>query len=195
MSTDVLGRVVEGASGMTLDRFVESNIYRPLGMDDTFSGCPAENGHDWLRLTSLGQTAYRKIAEKAVVNTTSRLASLFSSDYPYCQIPQVSFWWRRAMLHGSDYMRFCQMLLNGGKLNGVRLLRAETVKMMTTDQLGNLNGRPVWVWFRHQSRHTSRHGQLRGILRFGGFWSTSFRISPRGDWVVITMPQLAWDFD
>ena len=82
-----------------------------------------------------------------------------------------------------DYMRFCQMVLNGGVLNGVRLLREETVRMMTTNQFG----------FGVMPNTEDVHEQLRGAYWGGGFWSMCFRISPRGDWIIIIMSQKAAD--
>jgi hypothetical protein len=93
-------------------------------------------------------------------------------------------------------MRFFQMILNGGKLNGVRLLEAETVRMMTTEQLGDLKedgGLGFGFGIKRDTQIVPV--QLRSSYDSAGFWSTQCRISPRGDWIVIAMLQLAWDFD
>jgi CubicO group peptidase (beta-lactamase class C family) len=102
----------------------------------------------------------------------------------------------------SDYMRFCQMLLNGGELDGKRLLRRETVEMMTLDQLRGVEipdpttppdlidqfGLGFTIY---DDQNPNEH--LRGAYAWFGFWSTSFRIAPRGDWIIVTMSQVAWD--
>lgn len=89
-------------------------------------------------------------------------------------------------------MRFCQMLLNGGKLDGIRLLRDETVRTMTTNQIGHA---PLEFGFGVAVTPDSAevHQQLRASYAWAGFWSTSFRVSPRGDWAIVTMTQRAWD--
>ena len=97
----------------------------------------------------------------------------------------------------SDYMRFCQMLKNGGEFNGVRLLKEETVGLMTTDKLNRLptKNRPPEFGFGFTifPDEPDVHEQLRGAYAWFGYWTTSFRVSPRGDWVLITMSQRAWD--
>ena len=119
MSYDVLGRVVEVASGMTLDKFFEERIYKPLGMND--SGFRV-TGEDVDRLVYL------------------------NSQWPlYIDITDPN----RKYLSGSggsvstamDWARFAQMLLNGGELEGKRLLKPETVAFITSDLLGPLGNR------------------------------------------------------
>ncbi len=113
VSTDVLGRVVEVASGMDLDRFIAARITGPLKMPDTgFFLTPAQ---------------------------ATRLAL---PDSPMA-MPPTNLTLRPTYLSGgggmlstaSDYARFAQMLLNGGQLDGVRLLAPHTVTLMTSDQL------------------------------------------------------------
>lgn len=113
VSTDVLGRVVEVASGMDLDHFIAARITGPLKMRDTgFFLTPAQ---------------------------ATRLAL---PDSPMA-MPPANLTLRPSYLSGgggmlstaSDYARFAQMLLNGGQLDGVRLLAPHTVTLMTSDQL------------------------------------------------------------
>ena len=119
MSYDVLGRVVEVASGMTLDKFFEERIYEPLGMND--SGFRV-TGEDVDRLVYL------------------------NPQWPlYIDVTDPN----RKYLSGSggsvstamDWARFAQMLLNGGELEGKRLLKPETVAFITSDLLGPLGNR------------------------------------------------------
>ena len=84
------------------------------------------------------------------------------------------------------------MLLNGGQLNGVRLLKEETVKLMTVEQTGDLASN-FGFGFTMFPDTPDVHAQLRDAYAWSGFWSTSFRISPRGDWILITMSQVEWD--
>lgn len=89
------------------------------------------------------------------------------------------------------------MLLNRGELGGVHLLKKDTVNMMTSNQICDLTmrGTPGKFGFGLAllPETSDIHEQLRGSYAWAGYWSTSFRISPRGDWILITMSQLAWD--
>ena len=113
VSSDVLGRVVEVVSGVELDRFVSEQITGPLKMADT---------------------GFYLTAKQA-----SRLAHpdspmLLADTDPTIKPPILSG--GGGMLSGAgDYARFCQMLLNRGELDGVRILSPKTVDLMTSDQL------------------------------------------------------------
>lgn len=111
VSTDVLGRVVEVAAGMDLDLFVEERITGPLKMSDTgFRVKP----------TALGRLA-RPDAETGTIDPTQKPAILSGGGGMFST--------------AGDYARFAQMLLNGGLLEGVRILSPKTVALMTSDQL------------------------------------------------------------
>ena len=115
MSTDVLGRVVEAASGMDLDRFIIERICKPLGLSDT----------------SFGPIAYARAAQPQV--------DAASGKRPPMRDPTVRSNWisgGSALLSTArDYVRFCQMLLNGGNLGDVRLVSPATIALMTSDHL------------------------------------------------------------
>ena len=121
MSTDVLGRIVEVASGIPFDRFIEERITKPLGMRDTAFYVNAAQAP---RLAEPQvEAATGKRPEFATVeNLTKEKVKWFSGG---------------GGLHStaSDYARFCQMLVNGGELDGVRLLSPKTLAVMTADQL------------------------------------------------------------
>jgi CubicO group peptidase (beta-lactamase class C family) len=124
-STDVLGRLVEVWSGQTLDVFFEERIFKALNMPDTAFWAPEEK-HD--RLTKL----YRQKNDGTLTPN-------------YADPSQDRFRWPVRWFSGGggltgttmDYARFCQMMLNGGELEGVRLLKKETVELMTRDHLGD----------------------------------------------------------
>jgi CubicO group peptidase (beta-lactamase class C family) len=193
MSTDVLGRVVEVVSGVTLDRFFDDKILKPLGMNDTGFHVSQDKVGRLAAVYIPGEGGIRKLAggEIGPGNLTS--------DYPYSKSHKYLAGGGGLCSTPSDYMRFCQMLLNGGELNGVRLLRPETIKMMTANQIGELKLADLDVidrfgfGFTVNSDDERHHEQLRGAYAWFGHWSTSFRISPNGDWVLVTMTQLVWD--
>jgi CubicO group peptidase (beta-lactamase class C family) len=115
MSTDVLGRVVEAASGVDLDRFIVERICEPLGLKDT----------------SFGPIAYARAAQPQLDSLTGKR--------PPMRDPTIRSTWisgGSALLSTAhDYARFCQMLLNGGELDGTRLVSPTTIALMTSDHL------------------------------------------------------------
>jgi CubicO group peptidase (beta-lactamase class C family) len=113
VSTDVLGRVVEVASGMDLDAFIQERVTGPLKMNDTgFWVKPAAIS----RLAKADQKSNLPFAEPtAKPDLLSGGGGMFST--------------------AGDYARFSQMLLNGGELEGVRILGPKTIALMTSDQL------------------------------------------------------------
>jgi CubicO group peptidase (beta-lactamase class C family) len=116
MSTDVLGRVVEVASGMALDRFIVERICSPLGLADTDFGPidAARSAQPQIDPASGKRPPMRDTMIRA--RWISGGSALLST--------------------ASDYVRFCQMLLNGGELGGTRLLSPTTVALMASDHLG-----------------------------------------------------------
>ena len=120
-SSDVAGRIIEVVSGMPLDRFMADRIFGPLGMKDTYFEVPAAKRS---RLTG-----YYGI-------TSGPPALLDSPDTgSYTRPPGYLSGGGGLVSSAPDYLRFAQMILNGGELDGVRLLRRETVTRMLTNQL------------------------------------------------------------
>ena len=122
--TTVLGRLVEVWSGQPFDTFVTERILKPLGMNDTSFWV---EGKAQARLA----TVYRRAQAGGLA--------------PFEIEEDVPFTTRPALIEGAvglvstapDFLRFCQMLLNKGELDGVRLLSAATVEMMTTNGLSS----------------------------------------------------------
>lgn len=113
VSTDVLGRVVEVASGKDLDSFVRERITGPLKMNDTGF---------WVKPAAASRLARPEGPANAAFEDETKKPNIFSGG--------------GGMLStAGDYSRFCQMLLNGGELDGVRILSPKTIALMTTDQL------------------------------------------------------------
>lgn len=118
---DTLGRIVEIVSGMPLDRFLRQRIFEPLGMRDTYFNVPEAERSRQVPL-------YRR--NGAEWQTTEPMALLGSPVY----------FSGAAGLNSTagDYLRFEQMLLNGGELNGKRLLSPKTVQLMAMNHVGDL---------------------------------------------------------
>ncbi len=136
VSTDVLGRVVEVASGMPLDEFFRTEIFEPLGMTDTSFSVPV-GSRDRCASLYLGQgPAGPAFASPVDLNPPTGLSLLSGGG---------GLWGTAA-----DYMKFCNMLLGGGSTRGVRLLGDRTVSYMTSNHLpGNADleefGRPLFA--------------------------------------------------
>jgi len=189
MSTDVLGRVVEVASAVPLDRFLEERVFSPLGMKDTFFKVPSRKLPRLVSAYFPAEGAIRKLKDSEIVKDGHEL---ISADYPYLESHKYVSGGGGLCSTAADYMRFCEMLANLGELNGARLLREDTVKEMTTNQLVNLPDR-FGFGFGISGDTDDIHKQLRGSYGWAGYWSTSFRISRQRDWILITMSQVAWD--
>jgi CubicO group peptidase (beta-lactamase class C family) len=121
VSTDVLGRVVEVASGKSLDTFFAEEIFAPLGMTDCGFQVPAQHQD---RLAAL----YVRASGKDLVRN-DRMGSAATRE------PAVLSGGGGLVGTAADYHRFTRMLLGRGKLDGVRLLGSRTVDYMTRNQL------------------------------------------------------------
>jgi CubicO group peptidase (beta-lactamase class C family) len=119
MSTDVLGRIVEVVSGMALDQFVEERITKPLRLTATgFSVSEAQGGN---------------VAQPQIDATTGKRPAVMVENATIK--PKWLSGGGGMFSTAEDYSRFAQMLLNGGELDGVRLLSPKTVTLMTADHL------------------------------------------------------------
>ena len=119
----VLGRVVEIVSGMNLDQFFKQRIFIPLEMNNTFFDIPANRISDVASVyTRVGETLVKQMPAAALP-------------------PGVEFYSGAGGLTGSaeDYLLFCEMLLNGGQLNGARILSRKSVELMTDNAIGELD--------------------------------------------------------
>ena len=119
LSTDVLGRVIEAASGKRLGDFMAERIFQPLGMVDTAFYVPAPKTP---RLTA-------SFDKDPATGTPFKLIDV-------SKLPGNDSGGAGAVSTAPDYLRFAQMMLNGGVLDGQRILSRTTVRWMTTDHLG-----------------------------------------------------------
>jgi CubicO group peptidase (beta-lactamase class C family) len=184
---DTLGRIVEILSGMTLDQFFKTRIFDPLGMKDTFFTVPAGRVADVA-------TPYTR-NESALVRPPAPAAARAESSGPYFS--------GAGGLTGSaaDYLAFSQMLLNGGQLDGVRLLGRKTVELMTSDAIGALDlgnyagdqvlkgyGFGLGVRVRRSTGDTGWMG-TPGDFGWAGALGTYFWIDPKEQLIGIVMIQ------
>jgi CubicO group peptidase (beta-lactamase class C family) len=135
LSFDVLGRVVEVASGKSLAEFCRERIFGPLKMEDTGFFLPKEK---WPRLSALytpgpDQTLTQLGAEPITAGTF-----VFSASVPLHEDGRYYSGGAGLVSTLGDYFRFCHMLLNRGELDGARVLKPDTVDRITRNQVGEL---------------------------------------------------------
>lgn len=179
-SIDVLGCVVERASGMPLDRFIRTRITEPLGMTDThFYLPPAKRGR--LAVVYGSGPAGRLI--RAPEGPTGQGA--------YVDGPRVSFAGGAGLLAtAGDYARFLEMIRNGGVSGGRRFLSARAVALMTTNQIGARRG-PNGLGYGYGFETTDRYGAKDmdsvGAFGWGGAYGSIYRVDPASGLVIVLM--------
>ena len=212
ISTDVLGRLVEVWSGLSLEDFFQQRIFNPLQMLDTGFHVTAENQARFAALYSpLSGADMSHVAKSgdalAVVKPPGIKLQEGSAKSSYFEPASLFSGGGGLVSSMADYARFCQMLLNKGELDGKRLLGRKTVEYMRTNQLPNNSdmadmGQPVWS-------ETSYDGNGFGLgfavvldpvkahiitsvgeHHWGGAASTFFWIDPVEDLYVIFLTQL-----
>jgi len=180
-SHDVLAYLVEQLSGQRFDEYCRRTIFEPLGMRDTVFGMPQERANRF-------PTAYRTDAAGALVAYT-REEDVYPhfTTHPFGGVSVAST--------AEDYLRFAQMLLNGGELNGVRILGPKTVELLGSDNLPP--GTSYWAPGMRFGLGVSvlTDAPQAGIVgskgQFGwpGLASTWFAVDPAQDMVAIVMTQ------
>ncbi|MCK8490486.1 beta-lactamase family protein [Spirosoma sp. RP8] len=172
LSVDVAGYLIELLSGQTLDQFLRTRLFEPLGMNDTYFYLPAQKQD---RLTNL----YTEDSSTKV----RLLPSLngISADYPK---QTGTYYSGGAGLSSTlyDYAIFLQMMLNGGEYNGKRFLSPTTVRLITTNQIGDLNqgANKFGLGFSITSeRSATRLPVSQGSFDWGGFFGTTYWVDPK----------------
>jgi CubicO group peptidase (beta-lactamase class C family) len=167
LSLDVLGRLVEVLSGMPLDQFFRTRIFEPLGMKDTYFGLPPEKTN---RLVSLHQMRDGKLVSTHDDASNLRLPTR-----------RVTYFSGGGGLSGTtaDYARFLQLFLNGGELDGKRLLGRKTVELMLTNQIGALQP-PFGLGFQVETPEEDfKSPSSIGTFSWGGAFNTSYWADPK----------------
>jgi CubicO group peptidase (beta-lactamase class C family) len=176
-STDVLGHVIERVSGQSLDVYLQARILGPLGMKDTaFFVPPAQQP---------------RLAEAFAKDPDSGAAiNLLNVRTP----PKYLAGGQGLVTTAADYLRFAQMLLNGGELGGVRILSRKTVEYMTSDHLGAIRGPGPGYGFglgfavRLGNGLASSEGSA-GDYNWAGLGGTYFWVDPKERLVAVWMMQ------
>ena len=182
-NTDILGCVVEKASGMPLDEFVRTRITGPLGLKDTrFFVPPAERD----RLAAV----YASGADRAIV----RAPEGSKGQGSYVDGPRKSFAGGAGLTSTArDYARFLEMIRRGGALGGARILAPRTVALMTTNQSGALYsaaGLGFGFGFQTVDRYGASGLAAAGAFGWGGAYGTTYQVDAKSRMVVVLMIQL-----
>lgn len=182
-NTDILGCVVEKASGMPLDEFVRTRITGPLNMKDTrFFLPPAESS----RLAAV----YSSGADGLVV----RAPEGSKGQGAYVEGPRKSFAGGAGLTStAQDYARFLEMIRNGGALGGIRILAPRTVELMVTNQSGTLHsntGLGFGLGFQTVDRYGANGMSGVGAFGWGGAYGTNYQVDRQSHTVIVLMLQL-----
>jgi CubicO group peptidase (beta-lactamase class C family) len=184
VSVDIQGYIVQKLSGMPFEEFLEKRIFKPLGMVDTAFYVPKEKLNRFAEFYS-----YDKDGKMQVVGPKDGLNHDFSAK------PALSSGGGGLVSTATDYMRFCQMVLNGGQLDGVRILSPLTVELMRTNVLapnmavfGQVAG--FGLDFAVYTDPVAAGGYYgKGTFYWGGAAGTWFWIDPVNDLIVLGMIQ------
>jgi CubicO group peptidase (beta-lactamase class C family) len=183
-STDVLGVVVERASGQPLDQFLRARIFEPLRMVDTQFYLPPDK---------VGRLAVVYSAKPGGGLDRAPASGGMVSQGDYASGPRKSFSGGAGLTStATDYARFLQMLLNGGELDGRRILSRKSVELMTANQIGSRFqpgsgfGLGVSVVVDLGAR-----GELGSVGEFGwgGAYHSTYWVDPKEQLVVVQLTQ------
>jgi CubicO group peptidase (beta-lactamase class C family) len=189
LGIDVIGRLVEVLSGKPLDVFFRERIFEPLGMKDTYFYLP-DNKVDRLAsaYTYYTDKGLQRFPDSPIVEGSF----VYSADYPYKGPKKLFSGGAGLVSTAEDYARFCQFILDGGKVGSTRLISRKTLELMSHDQLGRIDNN---MGFGMGFGVDGAKGPLQeigseGSLGWGGFFYTLFKIDPKEQMIVIFMGQL-----
>jgi len=182
-NTDILGCVVEKASGMPLDEFVRTHITAPLGLKDTRFFIPAAERN---RLA----TVYASGSDGLIV----RAPEGSKGQGSYIDGPRKSFAGGAGLTSTAhDYARFLEMIRKDGALDGVRVLSPRVAQLMHSNQSGLLHSKDG-LGFGYGFQTVDRYGAagLAGVGAFGwgGAYGTVYQVDPQSHMVIVLMLQL-----
>jgi CubicO group peptidase (beta-lactamase class C family) len=195
---DVEAHLVEVLSGMPFDRFLEERLFKPLGMKDAGFWVPPD------RAQRLATVYWMKDGKLTPVDDAHGSPGDLWLSEPWTMNSYTVDHKRKGGSYGlvstaEDYFRWGQMMLNGGELNGVRILSPQTVQFMTRDHLGPIglpreDGKPSGMGFGLGFAVTddpvaAGNMSSTGTYFWAGYASTYFWIDPKEDMVVIAMTQ------
>ena len=189
LNVDVLGYLIEVVSGKPLDQFLTERIFDPLGMHDTFFYVPQDKldrlatAYTWYEGEGLSRFPDTPVTE----GTFS-----YSADYPVRGPKKLLSGGAGVCSTASDYARFCQLMLNRGRLDKIQLISRKSIELMTHDQLGpKFPDQEFGLGFGIGGLKVPLHELgSPGQYEWGGFFYTGFAIDPKEDMITVFMAQL-----
>jgi CubicO group peptidase (beta-lactamase class C family) len=187
LNTDLLGCLVEVISGSTLSDFFKTRIFEPLGMKDTYFSVPEEKAE---RIVNLYREDSLGHLQKAAGN--NMLNGPTAANYP---LLKSTYYSGGAGLSSTiyDYAVFLQMLLNGGKYDGKELLARNTVRLMTMNQIGDVDRGDNKFGLGFEivtAKGSARTPAQEGTFSWGGAFATSYWVDPKEKMVMLFYRQL-----
>ena len=189
LNTDLLGCLIEQLSGRTLEQFFRERIFEPLGMKDSYFLVPADKAGRLIKL-------YRETPEGQLVVSTGNILN-GKNVMPEYPLQASSYYSGGAGLSSTikDYAVFLQMLLNEGVYDGKRILSRNSIRMMTMNQIGNVEYGGNFDKFGLGFGIISQEGSARthanaGTFFWGGAFATSYWVDPKEKMVYLFFRQL-----
>ncbi|HEX6163553.1 MAG TPA: serine hydrolase domain-containing protein [Vicinamibacterales bacterium] len=181
-NTDVLGCIVEKASGQPLDAYIRDRITTPLGMKDTHFFLPAAQRERLAAVYSSADGKYVRAPEGA------------RGQGAYVDGPRKNFAGGAGLLSTArDYARFIETMRRGGSIDGTRILSPRSVKLMSTNQVGTLHsstGLGFGLGFETVDRYGANGMSSEGAFGWGGAYGSMYRVDPEARLVMAMMIQL-----
>lgn len=177
-NTDILGCIVERASGMSLDAFLRQRITQPLGMRDTHFFLPVAQRNRLVTVYANDSGRVRRAPDGA------------RGQGHYIDGPRVSFAGGAGILSTArDYARFLQMIAHGGRWSGQQYLAPHTVALMTTNQVGTLHGTTTGfgLGFETTERYGATGSSSVGTFGWGGAYGSNYKVDPTEGLVIVFM--------
>lgn len=181
-NTDVLGCVVERASGVKLDEYIRTTITQPLGMNDTQFYLGKEQRSRLAAVYAMGEDGKIKRAPEGA-----------KGQGHYIDGPHQSFSGGAGLISTArDYARFLEMLRRGGEMDGKRILSPRSVALMRTNQVGQLhstNGLGFGFGFQTVDRYGANGMDAPGAFGWGGAYGSTYRVDIQSRLVIVLMLQ------
>ena len=177
-NTDILGCIVERASGMPLDAFLRTRLTQPLGMRDTHFFLPVAQRTRLVTVYANDSGRVRRAPDGA------------RGQGHYVDGPRVSFAGGAGIVSTArDYARFLQMIAHGGRWNGQQFLAPHTVALMTTNQVGTLHGATTGfgLGFETTERYGATGSSSVGTFGWAGAYGSNYKVDPAEGLVIVFM--------
>lgn len=179
LGIDVVGYLIEVLSGQSLNDFLQQRLFVPLGMKDTYFYVPEEKQN---------RVAHTYFLDNGKLTNTISDSTAINNYYPFSK--NASYYSGGAGLTSTsyDYALFLQMILNKGSLNGNTILSPSTVKIISTNQIGDLSlwgGNKMGLGFSIAQPSEMKNLPLNtGSLAWGGYWGSEYWVDPEAGLVV-----------